>query len=539
MAVLDFDPEEFRRVGELVDAAGSTLNTDLGDDVPAVGGDEVSQAIMDNLNARRRWLAEHLQSGFSQAMAAADGITDTANAFTSEDSAAASRYSTAGYGGDTTPASSASAPTGTSAPTSAPSTTTIPDISGRDGETLAQSLEAGAGPIPATEMAVTLAGLSARAQQSVTTLTAAQTQLESSGQSQAHAPLMTKLTRALTWTQGVAGHADALATGYTSAVSFQSTTLAAVGPSAGWRALKTAYGEAVTENALTGGLAQDRVDALWTALDNQQKQATTAVSGYQTAGEAVSVPPGTLPDPGLNPNGESAPTDDKKGAAEEPEDSKDSKKKKSGLDDSASGSGMQDMLSPMMGAMQPLMQSMGKANPLEPISKAAQQFGQQVSKLAGGGNKPLASPLKAASLAKPRTGTGKGAGGGGKGAGGGGGLKGASLPAASMHPAAASATPTSTNGTLPPAKPAATLAGGSGAGGMGMMPMGARPGGGEKSSTVRRNYGGPLADVEEQGRPGTVPNSEPAQPQTSTVEPTEKDRVRQRLARRHKESGIE
>lgn len=545
MAVLDFDAGEFRRAGQLVDSAGEALKMDLGADVPAVGGDEVSAAIMNNLNARRRWLAEHLRSGFTQAMAAADGMAETADGFVSEDEAAAGSYGVSGYGGGSGAPSGGVVQAGYSAPTSAPASSAMPDISGREGEALALSLETGAGPIPATTAAATLSTLTLRAQQTFAQLTAAKSSLLASGQSQAHAPLMMKLERATAWVEGVAGHAEALSAGYSEAVSSHATTSAGVGPSAGWRVLKTSYNEAVAENVATGGLAQERVNALWTALDNQQKQASAAASGYQSTGEAVSVPPGTLPDPGLSPNGSSAPGQDKK-PGEDPRDGKDAldgKKGKNPLEDAAGGQGMQDMLGKAMGPLMQGMQGMGQNNPLQSLTQMGQQMGQQlsqqVSKLAQGKN-PLSSPLKPASLAK--AGGGKGAGGGGKGLGGGGGLKGGG-PGASVHPASASTTPSTATGSPMAAKPGATVGGGGGmGGGMGMMPMGGRGAGGDKGQGVKNNYGAPLGDVEETGRPGSVPVSEPGDSPLSSapvVEPSSKESVKDRLARRRRDSGIE
>ena len=52
---LDIDTRGLRdrRAG---DTAGKVLEPQLGDDAPACGADEVSQAVMDNLNAWQRWL---------------------------------------------------------------------------------------------------------------------------------------------------------------------------------------------------------------------------------------------------------------------------------------------------------------------------------------------------------------------------------------------------------------------------------------------------------------------------------------------------
>ena len=69
---------------------------------------------------------------------------------------------------------------------------------------------------------------------------------------------------------------------------------------------------------------------------------------------------------------------------------------------------MQDMLQPLMGALGPLTQSLGKANPLQSVGQMAQQLGQQVGKLGGDAAKKAASPLNPAALAKPLAGAGKG-----------------------------------------------------------------------------------------------------------------------------------
>ena len=230
---LDLETDGFRRVGELVDTAGTVLNADLGEDVPGCGGDEVSQTVMDNLNARRRWLAQHVRAGYSQALAAADGIADTAGAYQAEDAAAAGRYGEPGFGAAATPAAGVGAPSGTAAPSGPPSPAAIPDISGRDGEELALALESGAGTGPAHAAAARLAGLATQATQASTQLLAAQTQLVASGQSEAHGPLLARLTRATAWAQAVAGHADALAVGYSAAATSHTATMGTVGPSAG------------------------------------------------------------------------------------------------------------------------------------------------------------------------------------------------------------------------------------------------------------------------------------------------------------------
>ena len=175
-------------------------------------------------------------------------------------------------------------------------------------------------------------------------------------------------------------------------------TYSQVGPSAEWQALKTALGECA------GGERSDRrgcptlVDAFKQTLNDKEQLKGVAASNLQTGGEVASTPPGDLPDPGMDPNGDSAPADnDKKG---------DKDKKKSDAEDPSSG--MQDMLQPLMGALGPLTQSLGKANPLQSVGQMAQQLGQQVGKLGGDAAKKAASPLNPAALAKPLAGAGKG-----------------------------------------------------------------------------------------------------------------------------------
>lgn len=91
---LDIDTDEVRRASEFVTNAGEFLHPDVDADVPACGSDEVSQAVMNNLNARRRWLVAHVRTGITQASNAAAGMNDTANAFEAQDAEGA-----AGYGG--------------------------------------------------------------------------------------------------------------------------------------------------------------------------------------------------------------------------------------------------------------------------------------------------------------------------------------------------------------------------------------------------------------------------------------------------------
>lgn len=185
---LDLQPDGLDRVAEFVRAAGEVLATGLGVDVEACGGDEVSKAIMDNLNARRRWLIGHVKAGHGQALAAADTVAGNVVAYRTEDADAAARYGGAGGAGLGGGAPGAAA-AGPMAPAGPPAVGAIPDISGRDGEELALALESGAGPGPATAAAARLSDLAAQAAHASTQLLAAQGQLAASGQSQVHAPL--------------------------------------------------------------------------------------------------------------------------------------------------------------------------------------------------------------------------------------------------------------------------------------------------------------------------------------------------------------
>ncbi|RAV08161.1 Fis family transcriptional regulator, partial [Mycobacterium colombiense] len=75
---LDIDTSGLRRAGELVHAAGEVLHQQLDADAPPCGDDEVSKALMDNLNAWQRWLVAHLKAGAQQAFSAAAGIHNAA-----------------------------------------------------------------------------------------------------------------------------------------------------------------------------------------------------------------------------------------------------------------------------------------------------------------------------------------------------------------------------------------------------------------------------------------------------------------------------
>lgn len=525
---LDIDTDAIRQASEFVSNAGEFLHPDLDADVPACGSDDVSQAVMNNLNARRRWLLAHLRSGATQASNAAAGINDTANSFEAQDAAGAAGY---GGGSGAAPAPVMSAPAaGAPAPPGMPTFSPIPDISGADGETVAQQLETGPGAGPAITAAAHLTTLSTRALAANASLTLAQGHIVASGESLAHPGLMRRLDQAITWTAGVAGHADALAAGYGSAGDLHTTTTTAVGPSVCWRILKTSYTDAVMENQMTGGLSQPKVDALQAALTDKETQKGTAMSGYQVGGQTVSTPPGDLPDPGLDPNGASGPAD-KPGKG-------DKGKNPLASQDGKGASGLQDMLGPVLGALGPLTQSLGKANPLSSLGQAAQQLGQQVSKLGGDAAKKAASPIKPAALAKPAGLGGKGGSGGGKG-GGGSPIK-PSNPLGGVRAASLSGSPSASAATGEPIKPtgaAAARASGAGAGGgMGMMPMGHKPGGDEKADKIR-SYEDPLAEVEEAGRPGV--EGEVQAGTAPVVNPEAQNAVKERLARRKRDAAVD
>ena len=264
----------------------------------------------------------------------------------------------------------------------------IPDISGIEGESLAQALETGPGAGPTTADAVRLTALATQAIAANVSLVGAQTQLLASGESAPHPGLVAKLTRAIAWMEAVAGHAQVLAAGYETAGALHTTTLGQVGPSAEWRMLKTALAEAQVENAMNGGLSQSKVDALDEILVNKDQVKGNSMNIYQNGGETLSALPANLPDPGLDPNGDS----------DDAEQGDKDRKKSPEVDDAASG--MQDMLNPIMGAMGPLMQSLGKANPLQTLGQLAQQLGQQASKLGSeAAKKAVSPPLKPAALA--------------------------------------------------------------------------------------------------------------------------------------------
>jgi hypothetical protein len=509
--MLNVDTDGVRRTGQLVDTAGAVLEPAFGGDVPACGGDDVSRALMDNLNAWQGWLMQHMRAGAQQAFNAAAGIAGTASAYEAEDLAAAARYPGGGSAAAAAPQAAnsgvaASAP----APGGSPTLSLIPDISGQDGEQLAMELESGAGPGPAAAAAAQWTGIAAQAMAANTALAAAQTQLLASGESAATGPLITRLTRASEWADAVAGHATALAGGFTAAAGLYTTTKSAVGASQDWAATKAAYRQAVM-NPMGAPIAQGyRIK-----LTGMQQSASSAMSGYQGTGQTASTPPGTLPDPGLDPNADSAPD-----STADPT-SGDKLDKDSQTLMSEKGSGVQEMLSPVMGALGPLMKSMGQVNPMHSAGQIGQQLSQQAGSLTSAG-KPASSPIKPAALGKGHHGAGGSKGGGGSP------IKAAGL-AGAVHPASLTGTPPA-SAAAQPMKPQAPVKGAapSSAGGMGMMPMGHRSG--DKPVKVN-SYEQPLPDVEDRGRPGVVPNTAKSGP---IVKPEATKAVKERLAARKK-----
>lgn len=526
---LDIDTDALRRASEFVSNAGEFLHPDLTTDVPPCGSDTVSQTVMNNLNARRRWLVAHVQSGATQASNAAAGITDTAGAYEATDAAGA-----AGYGGGGAPAAPVSASSvpaagGAPGPVGMPTFSPVPDISGTEGETLATQLFTGAGPAPAVAAATQLTTLAGRAHAANASLTQAQGHIVAAGQSEAHPGLMRRLTQAISWTSGVAGHADALAAGYGAAGDLHTTTATAVGTPLEWQTLKTAYTDAVMENQLTGGLSQPKVDALQAALTDKETQKTAAMGGYRSGGETVSTPPGDLPDPGLDPG---------KASTDKPDGKTDKAAKNPLAADDGKGGGLQDMLGPLMGALGPLTQSLGQNNPLSSLGQAAQQLGQQVSKLGGDAAKKAASPIKPAALAKP-AGLGKGGGAGGKGGGGSSPIK-PSNPLGGVRASSLSGSPSASKATGESIKPLAAgpaRAAGAGTGsGMGMMPMGHKPGGDGKAEKIR-SYESPLPEVEVAGRDG-IDGQVKAQP-APVVNPEATNAIKERIAKRKRSEAVD
>lgn len=185
---LNLDTDGFRRAGELVDTAGQVLGTDFDDDVPPCGTDEVSRTVMDNLNARRRWLMQHVRAGVVQTSDAAAGINQTATGYEAEDTHGASLYGAAGgHGGGAAPAVMASAPTsgGSAPPAGMPAVSSVPDLSGLEGKPWPKPSKPA--PVrPAAAAAARLVGLASQAAAANVTLVGAHTQLMASGESAAH-----------------------------------------------------------------------------------------------------------------------------------------------------------------------------------------------------------------------------------------------------------------------------------------------------------------------------------------------------------------
>ncbi|ANE83423.1 Fis family transcriptional regulator (plasmid) [Mycobacterium adipatum] len=526
MAALNVDTDGFRRTGELVELAGVLLGSDFDDPTPtpACASDPASETIMRNLNARHQWLLGHVRAGSDQATNAAAGMNDTAASYEIGDSQGAASFGQ--FGGS----SSVGAPAATmssftrpaAAPSAMPTFDPIPDVSGTEGESLAQQLEAGAGPGPAVSAATRLNTLASRAAAANASLVNAQAELLATGESAATPGMAAKLTRGIAFTEAVAEHATALAAGYESAGNLHTLTYGQVGPSASWASLKTQLAEAQGLRAAFGESYQPLVDAYQQTLDDKEALKGVAATGLQAGGEVVSTPLGDIPDPGMDPNSqEPGESDKKKGEGE----------RTGEAEDPASG-GMQDMLQPLMGALGPLTQSLGKANPLQSVGQMAQQLGEQVSKLGGDAAKTAAgsSPLKPAAMAKPLAGAGKGSGGGG---GGGSPIKPSSNLPGATHPASLTGSPSATpSSAAAPVKPAVAAAAGSGAMGGGMMPMGGRPGGDNKTSKIN-SYEDPLAEVEGSGRPGVV--GEIPKAAAPVVNPDAQNAVKERLARRKKD----
>jgi hypothetical protein len=510
---LDIDIDGFRRTGHHVGDAASMLQYTPGSDVPACGADQTSQAIMDNLNARQKWLNEHLAAGAAQAFHAAAGIDGTATAYQQQDDAGA-----AAYGGGSGSPGSLSAPVGAAppAPTAPPMLTPIPSIADQDGRQMATDLEGGAGTGPAIQAAAHWTKISGQAAAANTALTTAHTQLLASGESQVHGPLLARLTRAMAWTSGVAGHATALAGGYTSAADLHTTTKTAVGSSAVW----TGRQEGLRTAQAAGPPGIPVYNARRADYSFNQGLASSAAESYQVGGHGASTPPGTLPDPGLDPNTSGADSnDDPTDPSQQP---KDQAVKDPDQQSDKQGSGMQDMMSSMMGALQPLMKAAG--SPMQSLGQLG-QVASQAGSLAGMGSKGAAhSPIKPAALSGAHPGAGGHGGGGSP-------IKGAGL--AGVHPASLSSSPPSTPSSGPMKSGAPMPAAGASAGGAGMMPMGAGGGHGQNKSAKVNPAEAPLPDVEEAGRPGVVGQSAPAKAEP-VVDPGSKNAVKERLAARKK-----
>ncbi|SIJ21844.1 Fis family transcriptional regulator [Mycobacteroides abscessus subsp. abscessus] len=535
MSMLDLNSDGLRQAGDLLRSVGNTLDVDLAGEVSAAGNDEVSQAISQNLNERRRWLAEHIKAGRSQAFAAGDGLQASAASYEAEDAAAAARMG--GHGqSSAAQAPSQVAPT-ESAPSDGPSIGAIPDISSRDGEELALALEAGSGPGSAGAAAVTIGKLAASAQAAAGQLLEVHARVLSAGEAALTAPVLGKLTNGIAWAESIAAHAAKLAEDHATYALSHTAVRTAVGSSQDYKATKAMLQQAMEANAATGGAFQGQVNALSSKLTAMQQAASDGMSGYQTTGQVVSTPPGGAPDPRMAPTGGGDRQQPDPGTgdpnATDPGDPED-KKKKSSKDDKSGGGkdsagGGQDMISQVLGAPAKALESAGKANPLSSAGQALSQLGQGLKPPSGG------SPLKPPQLpTHPSTGKGpgKGAGGGGSpiktgGIGGGG----AKISSAGLTSAAA-ATP-----SAPPIKPGAGVTSGTSGtsgSGMGMMPAGAgRKGESGGGPAVNSRDETPLPDVERSGRPGVVgavTHSEPV------VNKEAQNRVLDKLRDRKKET---
>lgn len=523
--MLDLNVAGVRSAGAEVRTAGDALTGGAGIDVPAFSSDEVSTTIVANLNQRRRWLAQQIAAGQSQAFAGADGIAATATGYEAEDHAGADRF--AGSSSTQAPSTAPVAP-GTPAPGSKPSATAIPDISGTEGETLAIALAAGPGATPALQAAADCTAIAAQAEMAAAGLTLAGTQLLTAGVSAAHGPLLRRLTDAVQWSQGIAAEATALAAGYTTAAASHTATQTAVGTPAMWRTVKTALNEAIVESQLTGGLANHRVQSLQNTLVGMQTDAGIAMTNYQTAGQQISDPPLTtgVADPNLTPGAETPV------AAGEPLREEEAELPAIPGEDAAAGEtpGQESgLMGPLSGILGQVTKGMGQNNPLSQVGKAASQVGDQLSKAASGGPNAAVKPTTMATAKPSGKSAGLGKSGGGAGIG----------PSAAVRPASSlpAATPTTGQTQLPAATAAPKAAGitPGGAGGMGMMPMGAA-GRGSGSSKAIDSYPDPLDDVPGTGRPGVVGDtSEPA----PIVKPEVRADIRKRIAARRAHSGHE
>lgn len=516
--MLDIDPDGIRGAGESVAAASSLLSEAFDADVPACGADAVSCTLMSNLNARSRWLIEHIRGGAAEAANTASGMDSTAAAYEAQDAAAATSYGSSG--GDSAPASHAADPASPASPNvpGLPETSPLPDISGVDGETVAAQLESGAGPGPATAAAARWETLSGQVQAAGATFLDAYTQLLASGESEAHPGMVAKLTRAISWTESIAGHAQALSAGYGAAAGVHAATSGAVGTSADWQALKTSLANARFENAMNGGRSQGLVDALDAALTGKDQTKSQVLTDYQTTGDDLSTAPGELLDPALDPNATGDPDDDG-------DDDKDKKKGKTDAD-SDGASDAPDAL----GQLPQALGALGKANPLQSLGRAAQQLGQQAGQQAGKlgqGMKPTPGHgIKPAAAHLPKSAAGHG--------GGSSPIKPASsIGGAAVRPASLTGSPATSPPPSQPVKPAAAAPAKGGAGGMGMMPM-SRGTDSDKATRVN-SYEQPLSEVESVGRPGVV--GEPAKAAPPVVNPDAQNAVKARLARRKKDTA--